>query len=85
MISRPFLGDQYGNTMFVCKVWRVGVEVEVENQLERGKIQNAIEKLMGNKQGREVKNLKEVAEKGIRESGSSHTAFSKLVDLIMSF
>jgi UDP-glucosyltransferase BX9 len=48
MISRPFLGDQYGNARFVCDVWRVGVEVEMQIQVERGKIQAAIEKLMGN-------------------------------------
>ncbi|PUZ44733.1 hypothetical protein GQ55_8G141100 [Panicum hallii var. hallii] len=88
MISRPFLGDQYGNAMFACNVWRVGVEVEVEDQLDRGKIQDAIEKLMGNKRGKEVRermaNLKQMAEKGIKEGGLSHAAFLKLVDLILS-
>ncbi|CAN6234296.1 unnamed protein product [Urochloa humidicola] len=88
MISRPFLGDQYGNAMFVCHVWRVGVEVEVENQLERGKIQDAIEKLMANKEGKEIRervtNLKETAEKSIKESGPSHTALLNLADLIFS-
>ncbi|RCV30178.1 hypothetical protein SETIT_6G073000v2 [Setaria italica] len=88
MISRPFFGDQYGNAMFVCHVWRVGVEVQVENQLERGKVRDAIEKLMGSKEGKEIgermMNLKEIAEKGIKESGSSHTAFLNLADLIFS-
>ncbi|CAD6257478.1 unnamed protein product [Miscanthus lutarioriparius] len=51
-ISRPFLGDQFGNARFVCDVWRVGVEVEVETQVERGKTQAAIEKLMGNNEGK---------------------------------
>ncbi|CAN6362898.1 unnamed protein product [Urochloa humidicola] len=89
MISQPFLGDQYGNAMFVCHVWKVGVEVEVENQLERGKTQDAIEKLMGNKEGKEIReritNLKETAEKGIKQSGSSHTAFLNLANLMFSF
>ena len=88
MIARPFLGDQYGNAMFVCSVWRVGVEVRVEDQLDRGKIQDAIGELMVNKRGKEVRdrmaNLKEMAEKGIKEGGSSHTAFLNLVDLILS-
>ncbi|CAN6307765.1 unnamed protein product [Urochloa humidicola] len=89
MISRPFLGDQYGNATFVCHVWRVGVEVQLENQLaERGKIQGAIEKLMGNKEGKEIReritNLKETAQKSIQESGSSHTAFLNLAHLIFS-
>lgn len=88
MIARPFLGDQYGNAMFVCSVWRVGVEVRVEDQLDRGKIQDAIGELMVNKRGKEVRdrmaNLKEMAEKGIKEGGSSHTALLKVVDLILS-
>ncbi|CAN6285448.1 unnamed protein product [Urochloa humidicola] len=88
MISRPFLGDQYGNAMFVCHVWRVGVEVQLENQLDRGKIQGAIEKLMGNKEGKEIReritNLKETAQKSIQESGSSNTAFLNLAHLIFS-
>jgi len=81
MVSRPFLGDQYGNARFVCDVWRVGVEVEVENQVERGKIQAAIEKLMGDNEGKVVrermKNLKELAEEDIKETGPSHSAFLK--------
>ncbi|KAF8694228.1 hypothetical protein HU200_038360 [Digitaria exilis] len=89
MISRPFLGDQYGNAMFACEVWRVGMEVQVENQLERGKIQASIEELMGNKEGMEVrermKRLKDVAMKSIQESGSSHTSFLKLADHLLSF
>ncbi|KAL6875774.1 hypothetical protein ACP4OV_013287 [Aristida adscensionis] len=44
MISRPFFEDQFRNARFVCHVWRVGVEVEVETQLEREKIKFAIEK-----------------------------------------
>jgi len=83
------LGDQYGNARFVCDVWRVGVEVEVAIQVERGKIRAAIEKLMGNNEGKDVrermKNLKELAAKGIKVSGPSHTAFLNLVDLILSF
>jgi len=89
MVSCPFLGDQYGNARFVCDVWRVGVEVEVEIQVERGKIRAAIEKLMGNNEGKDVrermKNVKELAAEGIKESGPSHTAFLNLVDLIWSF
>ena len=58
-------------------------------QVERGKIRAAIEKLMGNNEGKDVrermKNLKELAAKGIKVSGPSHTAFLNLVDLILSF
>ncbi|KAL6659736.1 hypothetical protein ACP70R_002565 [Stipagrostis hirtigluma subsp. patula] len=89
MISRPFFGDQFGNARFVCDVWRVGVEVKVETQLQRGQIKVAIEKLMGDKEWKEVrgriKDLKSMAEKGIKEGGLSHAALVNLVDLILSF
>lgn len=88
MISRPFLGDQYGNAMFVCEVWRVGVEIRVENQLDRLRIRDAIDKLMGSKEGKEVRermtSLKQTAENSIKEGGSSHTAFLNLADLMFS-
>jgi len=65
------------------------VEVEVEIQVERGKIRAAIEKLMGNNEAKDVrermKNLIELAAEGIKESGPSHTAFLNMVDLILSF
>ncbi|KAL6592953.1 hypothetical protein ACP70R_049249 [Stipagrostis hirtigluma subsp. patula] len=89
MISRPFFGDQFGNARFVCDVWRVGVEFKVESQIERGQIKVAIEKLMGDKEGKEVrgrmKDLKSMAKKGIKEGGLSHAALVNLVDLILSF
>lgn len=89
MISRPFLGDQFGNARYVCDVWRVGIEVRVETQLERGKIKAAIEKLMDSEGGKEVrermKNLKKTVDESIKEGGSSHSAFVNLVDTIMSF
>ena len=60
----------------------------MEDQSDRGKIQDAIGQLMVNKRGKVVRgrmaNLKQMAEKGIKEGGSSHTAFLNLVDLILS-
>ncbi|TVU25594.1 hypothetical protein EJB05_28096, partial [Eragrostis curvula] len=80
MISRPFLGDQFGNARYVCDIWRVGIAVKVATRLERGKIKAAIEKLMNSEEGKEVrdrmKNLKKTVDEGIKEGGSSHSAIN---------
>ena len=44
MICRPQFADQMMNTRYVVKTWGVGVELEGE--LERGKVEKAIRKLM---------------------------------------
>ncbi|CAO2145089.1 unnamed protein product [Urochloa humidicola] len=88
MICHPLHGDQFGNARYVCDVWKVGVELE-GNQLERGKIKDAVEKIMDSEVGREIgermNGLKIAAEKGIKEGGTSLTDLVKLVDLIKSF
>ncbi|TVU25600.1 hypothetical protein EJB05_28102, partial [Eragrostis curvula] len=89
MISRPFLGDQFGSARYVCHVWKVAIEVKVETQLERGEIKAAIEKVMDSEDGKEVtkrmKNLKKTVDDGIKEGGSSHSAIVNLVNTIHSF
>ncbi|TVU25595.1 hypothetical protein EJB05_28097, partial [Eragrostis curvula] len=88
MISRPFMGDQFGNASssleatgslefgsLTALVWRVGIEVKVESQLERGKIKAAIEKLMDSEEGKEVREsmkiLKKTVDENIKKGGSS--------------
>ncbi|TVU02219.1 hypothetical protein EJB05_52290, partial [Eragrostis curvula] len=89
MISRPFFGDQFGNARYVCDVWRVGIQVKVEAQLERGEIKASIEKLIYSEEGKEVrermKKLSKKVDGGIKDGGSSHSAVGNLVDTIMSF
>lgn len=84
----PCFGDQFGIARYVCDVWRVGAEVDVESQLERGKIREAIERLMDEKEGKEVRertrDLKEMADKCVVEGGSSHMALQNLLDFVMS-
>ncbi|KAF7098339.1 hypothetical protein CFC21_100087 [Triticum aestivum] len=55
MICRPLSGDQMGTARYVCDVWKVGVRVEVENQLKRGEVQAAITRLMDGKEGEMVR------------------------------
>jgi UDP-glucosyltransferase BX8/BX9 len=90
MICRPCFGDQYGTGRYVCHVWRVGVELEVEEtRLERRNVQAAIERLMDGTEGKEVKErikaLKENTDECATERGSSYTALIALVDMMKSF
>ncbi|CAL4982678.1 unnamed protein product [Urochloa decumbens] len=88
MICHPLHGDQFGNARYVCNVWKVGVELE-GNQLERGKIKAAVEKIMDSEEGQQIRErmngFKIGAEKAIKEGGSSLMELIKLVDLIKSF
>ncbi|OEL13079.1 DIMBOA UDP-glucosyltransferase BX8 [Dichanthelium oligosanthes] len=88
MICHPLHGDQYGNARYVCHVWKVGVELDGD-QLERGKIKEAIEKMVASKDGQEIRErmngLKIAADKAVNEGGPSHTDLVNLVDLIKSF
>ena len=49
MICRPQFADQMMNTRYVEKIWGVGFELEGE--LERGRIEEAIRKLMEGREG----------------------------------
>lgn len=84
MICRPLFGDQMGTARYVCDVWKVGVRVEVENQLKRGNVQTAITRLMDGKEGEEVRermrDLRHVVLKCTSEGGTSDVALQRLVD-----
>ncbi|VAI92692.1 DIMBOA UDP-glucosyltransferase BX8-like [Triticum dicoccoides] len=84
MICRPLASDQMRTSRYVCDVWKVGVRVEVENQLKRGDVQAAITRLMEGKKGEEVrermKDLRHVMRKRTDEGGTSDVALQRLVD-----
>lgn len=90
----PRHGDQFGNMRYVCDVWKVGTEL-VGEQLERGQVKAAIDRLFGTKEGEEIKErmkeFKIAAAKGIGigvdvdETASPRTDLTDLVDLIKSF
>ncbi|PKI43588.1 hypothetical protein CRG98_036018, partial [Punica granatum] len=75
MICMPCFTDQKVNSRFVCDVWRVGVELESSNGLERGKIQRAIRRLFDEKDGEEIRDrmlhLKEKASLCLKQGGST--------------
>ncbi|XP_031286344.1 UDP-glucose iridoid glucosyltransferase-like [Pistacia vera] len=86
MICRPCFGDQKVNTRYISHVWRNGFELE--NDLERGKIERAIKRLMVEKEGEEMRQkaveLKEKTEVSIKKGGSSYNSLNELVELITS-
>ncbi|KAJ0083743.1 hypothetical protein Patl1_31330 [Pistacia atlantica] len=86
MICTPCFGDQKVNTRYISHVWRNGFELE--NDLERGKIERAIKRLMVEKEGEEMRQkaaeLKEKTEVSIRKGGSSYNSLNELVELITS-
>ncbi|XP_044471733.1 UDP-glucose iridoid glucosyltransferase-like [Mangifera indica] len=86
MICRPCFGDQKVNTRYIGHIWRTGFELE--NDLERGKIERAIKRLMVEKEGEEMRQkaaeLKEKTEISIKKGGSSYNSLNKLVEHIMS-
>ena len=86
MLCRPIFGDQLLNVRYVCDVWKIGLEME--GVLERGKIEKGIRRLMIDNEGLEIrlraKDLKEKANFGLREDGSSYNALNELVQCILS-
>ncbi|WVZ62532.1 hypothetical protein U9M48_012271 [Paspalum notatum var. saurae] len=86
MICRPQFADQMMNTRYVVKVWGVGLELEGE--LERGRIERAVRKLMEGREGEEMREraveLKEKVADCLKIGGSSQIAIDKLVNYIHS-
>lgn len=86
MICRPQFADQMMNTRYVVNTWGVGLELEGE--LERGKIEEAVRKLMKEKEGEEMrdraKELKKTVADCLETGGTSQVAIDKLVDYILS-
>ncbi|WVZ62528.1 hypothetical protein U9M48_012267 [Paspalum notatum var. saurae] len=86
MICRPDAIDQMMDTRYVEHVWGVGFELEGE--LGRGKIKNAIGKLMDEREGAEMreraKQLSTKVADCLESSGSSQIAIDKLVNYILS-
>jgi hypothetical protein len=74
------------NTRYVEKTWGVGFELEGE--LERGKIEKAIRKLMEEREGAEMRErameLKMKVADCLKPGGSSEIAIDKLVRHILS-
>ncbi|XP_022894030.1 UDP-glucose iridoid glucosyltransferase-like [Olea europaea var. sylvestris] len=86
MICRPYFSDQVVNTRYLTHVWKVALEL---NSLERKGIEQAIRALMGDKEGKEMRQkalkMKQELELSIQRGGSSWNSFENLVEFIASF
>ncbi|XVF46618.1 hypothetical protein PTKIN_Ptkin03bG0042300 [Pterospermum kingtungense] len=86
MLCRPFSGDQPLNTNYICYVWKVGLKLQ--NKLERGDIEEAIKRLMVDREGEEMRkkamDLKEKAALCLQEDGSSLCCLNELTKQILS-
>ncbi|GAB4831859.1 hypothetical protein Ancab_005875 [Ancistrocladus abbreviatus] len=86
LICRPFFGDQPGNSSYVTDVWKIGLRLE--RKLERVQVENAIRRLMVEKEGEEmrerIKRLKEKASLCFVEGGCSNKSLESLVSHISS-
>lgn len=84
MICWPRIGDQRVNARIVSHVWKVGIQLE-EN-LERWKVESAIRRLMVSTEGGEMRKraveLKEKVRVSLGQGGSSCEFLGKLVDFI---
>jgi hypothetical protein len=85
MLCRPSFGDQMGNARHVEHVWRAGLSLEGE--LERGKVESAIRRLMQSEDGEEMRRrareLKNRAAESMALDGSSSVNVDKLVSYIL--
>ncbi|XP_052162779.1 UDP-glycosyltransferase 76C2-like [Oryza glaberrima] len=86
MLSRPTFGDQLVTARYVQETWQIGFRVE--GKLERGKIEEAIRRLMEGEEGAEVKQRADELKKKIliclKNGGSTQQAIDKLVDHMLS-
>ncbi|KAL3833983.1 hypothetical protein ACJIZ3_008719 [Penstemon smallii] len=86
MICSSFFGDQMTNSRYVSDVWKIGIKLE--KGLERDEIENAIRRLMFEREGSEMRErilcLKEKIDVCLNPGGSSYQSLEKLVDFITS-
>ncbi|KAK4487853.1 hypothetical protein RD792_003589 [Penstemon davidsonii] len=86
MICSSFFGDQMTNSRYVSDVWKIGIKLE--KGLERGEIENAIRRLMVEREGDEMRErimcLKEKIDVCLNPGGSPYQSLEKLVDFITS-
>jgi UDP:flavonoid glycosyltransferase YjiC (YdhE family) len=86
MICRPQFADQMMNTRYVEAAWGVGFELEGE--LKRNKIEEAVRKLMKGAKGvvarERGQDLKKKVESCLESGGSSLLAIDKLIGQILS-
>jgi hypothetical protein len=86
MMCMPQFADQPMNSRYVEQAWGVGFALE--GVLERGRIEEAVRKLMKGKEGGEMreraKELKDKVGDCLKIGGSSHIAIDMLVNYLLT-
>ncbi|KAK4403332.1 UDP-glycosyltransferase 76F1 [Sesamum angolense] len=84
MICTPCFTDQLVNARYVSHVWKVGVQME--NGLSREKIEMVIKRVMGEKEGAEVRErvvrLQEKANLCVQPAGGGGSSYESLKSLV---
>ncbi|XP_030526726.1 UDP-glycosyltransferase 76B1-like [Rhodamnia argentea] len=87
MMCMPFFGDQRVNARYVRDEWRVGLHLEYK--VERREIEDAIRRLMGGEERKEMrermKALKRKVDECLKEGGSSYRSLQELTEYLASF
>jgi len=82
MICRPFTGDQKVNARYLERVWRIGVQLE--GDLDKETVERAVEWLLVDEEGAEMRkraiDLKEKIETSVRSGGSSCSSLDDFVN-----
>lgn len=88
MICTPSFSDQKVNARYVTQTWKVGVQL-VDDEIGRGEVERSIRKLMmKGREGDEIRErismLKAEADSCLKQGGSSHESWEKLVSQLCS-
>ncbi|KAL4582002.1 hypothetical protein LXL04_006539 [Taraxacum kok-saghyz] len=82
----PYFADQYINKLFICNVWKNGLEFDKDESgiISREEIKNKIEKLLEDNEWkvRGALDLKEKSVVGVGKGGHSDRNFSSFIDWI---
>ncbi|XP_022753812.1 UDP-glucose iridoid glucosyltransferase-like [Durio zibethinus] len=85
MLCKPFFGDQFLNSNYICQVWKIGLKLQ--DTFERGNIEAAIKRLMVDMEGEEMRknamDLKEKAELRLSQGGSSWSSLNEFTKQIL--
>ncbi|KAL1222095.1 UDP-glycosyltransferase 76E5 [Cardamine amara subsp. amara] len=84
MICRPFNGEQKLNAMYIESVWRIGIQLEGEE--ERGGVKRAVKRLIVEEEGacmrERAHGLREKIKASVRCGGASYNALDELVKFL---
>lgn len=85
MLCWPFFAEQQTNCHYICEEWGMGVEVD--HEVERGKIERVVKDVMEGEKGKEMKDKalewKRKANKAIGVGGSSYEDFARFIKEIL--